>query len=95
MAKNLFSKQQPRHFRYSDVSDEPMTRLLSPIKGYEAVSLVSLEEAVASVSKFFDGIQDYVYVAKENCKYPADGLNQDESASIHVYTMKFDIKPSL
>jgi hypothetical protein len=95
MAKNLFSKQQPRHFRYSDVSDEPMTRSLSPIKGYEAVSLVSLEEAVASVSKFFNGIQDYVYIAKENCKYPADGLNQDESASIHVYTMEFGIEPSL
>jgi hypothetical protein len=95
MAKNLFSKQQPSHFRYSDVSDEPTTRLLLPIRGYEAVSLVSLEEAVASVSKFFNGIEEYVYVAKENCKYPADGLNQDESASIHVYTMEFGIEPSL
>jgi hypothetical protein len=59
------------------------------------VPLVSLEEAVASISKFFDGIEYYVYIAKENCKHPADGLNQDESAAIHLYTMQFDANPSL
>jgi hypothetical protein len=95
MKKAIQSQQQHRNSRFTDISDEPVTRLLSPIKGYEAVPLVSLEQAMFSVSKFFDGIQDYVYTAKENCKHPADGLNQDESASIHLYTMQFDVEPSL
>ena len=95
MNKNVQSKTQLQSSRYSDVSEEPVIRLLSPVKGYEAMPLVSLEEAIAPVSKFFDGIQDYVYVAKGNCKHPTDGLNQDESASIHLYTMQFDIDPSL
>jgi hypothetical protein len=95
MEKTIQSQSQLRNSRYTDISDEPVTRLLSPIKGYEAVPLVPLEQAISSVSKFFDSIQDYVYIAKENCKYPADGLNQDESASIHLYTMQFAVDPSL
>jgi hypothetical protein len=95
MDKTIQSQPQLRNSRYTDISDEPVTRLLSPIKGYEAVPLVPLEQALSSVSKFFDGIQDYIYVAKENCKNPTDGLNQDEAASIYLYTMQFDVDPSL
>ncbi|CAF2642264.1 unnamed protein product [Rotaria sp. Silwood2] len=81
--------------RYSDVRDEPLAKFLSPIKGYEATLPIPLEESISFVSDFFDGIRDYVFVAKHNCKYPADGLKQDESASIYLYTMQFDIEPSL
>ncbi|CAF3124152.1 unnamed protein product [Rotaria sp. Silwood2] len=69
--------------------------MLSPIKGYEIMPLVPLEKAVSDISNVFDDIEDYVYVAKENCKQPANGLSQDESASIHLYTMEFGIEPSL
>ena len=83
------------NLRYSDGSDQPITQHLLPIKGYELFPLVPLEKAVASVSKFFDGIENSVRVARANCKDPADGLNQDESASICLYTMEFNGRPSL
>jgi hypothetical protein len=82
MEKTIQYQQQFRNSRYNDINNEP-------------VLLVPLEQAMSYVSKFFDGIQDYGYVAKENCKHPADGLNQDESASIHLYTIQFDVEPSL
>jgi hypothetical protein len=41
------------------------------------------------LSHLFEEIEGNVWVAKENCKNPADGLSQDESASIQLYTMQF------
>ncbi|CAF1589101.1 unnamed protein product [Adineta steineri] len=81
--------------RYTDFRDEPVSRLLAPIGGYQDKPIVSLEESVELVSDLFDDIQGNVWVAKENCKNPADGLNQNESAAIHLYTMQFDPDPSL
>ncbi len=73
---------------------EPM-RVLSPIKGYENMPLVSLEQAIESISHLFDSIEQYVGISKENCKNPEDGLTQDESAPIYWYTMEFQRGPSL
>ena len=81
--------------RYTDLCDEPVDRLLSPIKGYENKSLLPLNETVKPISRCFKEIEDYVYVALHNCQNPADGLTQEESASIHLYTMEFDGGPSL
>jgi len=81
--------------RYTDLSDEPVTHLLAPITGYQDVPLVSLEESIEPVSHLFDGIEGNVWVAKENCKTPADGLSQNESAAIHLYTMQFGSDLSL
>jgi hypothetical protein len=75
--------------RYTDLRDEPVTRLLAPITGYQDMPLVTLEESIEPVSHLFDEIEGNVWVAKENCKNPADGLSQNESASIHLYTMQF------
>lgn len=69
--------------RYTDLVGEPVARFLSPIKGYESAPVVSLEEAVAPITKFFDSIEEQVWIAKENSKNPPDGLNQEESAAIH------------
>ncbi|CAF0960233.1 unnamed protein product [Adineta steineri] len=80
--------------RYTDFRDEPVTRLLAPISGYQDKPIVSLEESVELVSDLFDDIQGNVWVAKENCKNPADGLDQNESAAIHLYTMQFGAEPS-
>jgi len=82
------------HSRFTDLCDEPM-RFLSPIKGYENKPLVSLEEAVEPISYLFDSIEQYVWVSKKNCNNPKDGLTQDESASIFLYTMEFYGGPSL
>jgi hypothetical protein len=81
--------------RFTDLCDEPVDRLLSPIRGYEDKPLVSLAEAVKPISGFFDEIEDYVYVALHNCQNPPDELTQQESASIHLYTMQFHSGPSL
>jgi len=39
--------------RNSDLSDEPVDRLLVPIRGYEDQPIVSLTEAVKPISRFF------------------------------------------
>ncbi len=81
--------------RYTDLRHEPITRLLIPITAYQDTPQVSLEESIKLVSHLFNGIEGNVWVAKENSKNPANGLSQDESASIQLYTMQFDSEPSL
>lgn len=81
--------------RFSDLANEPIDHLLVPIKGYQEKPLVSLSEAIEPVSGFFNEIEDNVFVALSNCQNPAEALTQDESASIHLYTMEFDGGPSL
>jgi hypothetical protein len=95
----MASKTPPLHnlavSRYTDLRDEPVTRLLAPITGYQDMPLVSLEASIEPVSQLFDGIEGNAWVAKENSQNPADGLSQDESASIHLYTMQFGSDLSL
>ncbi|CAF1535742.1 unnamed protein product [Didymodactylos carnosus] len=67
--------------RYTDICDEPVEKLLSPISGHQYQPLVSLEKAVEPIDHLFNDLQDYVLVAKHNCRDPADGLTQDESAA--------------
>jgi hypothetical protein len=81
--------------RYTDFRDEPVSRLLAPISGYQDMPLVSLEKSIEPVANLFDEIDANVWVAKENSKNPADNLSEDESASIHLYTMQFGSDPSL
>ncbi len=81
--------------RFSDVCDEPVDHLLIPIKGYQEKELVPLIEAIKPISGFFNGIEDNVFVALHNCQNPADGLDQQESAAIQLYTMQFDGEESL
>jgi hypothetical protein len=89
------AKQPSENSRFTDLIDEPVERLLSPIRGYEDKPLLPLTETVKPISGFFDEIQDYVYVALHNCLNPPDDLTQQESASIHLYTMQFHGGPSL
>jgi hypothetical protein len=81
--------------RVSDLSDEPVDRLLLPIRGYEDQPLLPLNETIKPISKLFNRIEDYVFIALHNSQNPVDGLDQQESASIHLYTMKFSGGPSL
>jgi hypothetical protein len=89
------AKQPGDNSRFTDLIDEPVDHLLSPIKGYQDKPLLPLTEAIKPVSTFFDEIEDNVYVALHNCQNPPDELDQQESASIHLYTMQFDGGPSL
>ncbi|CAF2972434.1 unnamed protein product [Rotaria sp. Silwood2] len=81
--------------RFTDLEDEPVDRLLPPIRGYQDQPLVSLTEAIQPVSNYFDEIKNNVMIALRNSQNPADGLTQEESSSIHLYTMQFDEGPSL
>ena len=72
--------------RITDIALEPLETLL-PIEGYQDLPLVPLEIAVEELVVLLPHIQTYAHVAKERCKTPADGLTQDESASIMLYTM--------
>jgi hypothetical protein len=81
--------------RFTDVFEEPLDRFLSPIKGYENRPLVSLIEAIKPISKLFHEVNDYIYIALHNCRSPTDGLDQQESASIYLYTIQFHGGPSL
>lgn len=94
-AKPTTQVQNLAYSRYTDVCDEPVESRLAPISGYQDMPLVTLEESIEPISHLFDKIKDIVQTAKENCKAPADGLSQDESASIYLYTMQFDSGHSL
>ena len=89
------SMQSGENSRFTDLYDEPVDRLLSPIKGYEDKPLLPLTETIKPISGFFNEIEDNVFVALHNCQNPADDLTQEESASIHLYTMQFHGGPSL
>jgi len=71
--------------RFSDVGTLPK-RMLAPIEGYENVPLVSLEEAVEPLVDIVPKVQRNVFIVKQNCNEPEDGLTSDESASIMLYT---------
>ncbi|CAF1201348.1 unnamed protein product [Rotaria sordida] len=76
--------------RVSDIAKEPQ-KMLMPIRGYEKMPLVPLEEAITPLVSILPEVQDYAYVAKQRCEpVPADGLTQDQSASIILYTMEWE-----
>lgn len=65
---------------------------LLPIEGYQNEPLVPLQEAVESLFDTLDRkiLEKQIWIVKERCKYPADGLSQDESASIMLYTLEWN-----
>ena len=71
--------------RFADFGPLPK-RMLAPIEGYEDMPLVTLEEAVKPLIKLVPKVERNVYIVKQNCQNPADGLSVDESASIMLYT---------
>ena len=70
-----------------DIRHEPK-QIIEPISGLEQEPLVSLEEACQSLENILGTeLKLYITVAKANSKEPRNGLTQDESASIYLYTM--------
>jgi len=88
MASNNVHEQKHTH-RFSDIVAEPQ-RMLLPIQGFESMSLVSLEEAVKPLVSVVPDVEQMVWIAKQNCSHPKDGLTSDESASIMIYTMEWE-----
>ena len=73
----------------SGIADEPR-QILQPITGYASEPLLSLEEACQPLLSIIPRLETYIWVAKQNSKNPPDGLTQDESAAIRLYTMEWD-----
>jgi hypothetical protein len=73
--------------RYTDFLDEPLTPFLTPSIDYQRIPLVTLEESVEPIAHLFDKIETKVSMNMDN---PTDGLSEDESRSIHLYTMPSD-----
>ena len=80
-----------RHFRFADVANEPRRRL-PPIQGFEKKPTVSLEEAVVPVKSLVPQVQQMVWTVKGNDPASLEGLTEDESASIRLYTMEWTPK---
>jgi hypothetical protein len=78
-----------RILRITDITEEPHDFLL-PISGYEYLPLVSLEVAVEKLVDLLPAIKNYTLIAKQRCQHPADGLTQDESAAIMLYSMGWE-----
>jgi hypothetical protein len=87
MTDTSFEFINPRYL--AGISDEPK-QLLQPISGYAREPLLSLEEACEPLIPIVPRLQAHIWVAKQNSKNPADGLTQDESAAIRLYTMEWD-----
>ena len=75
--------------RFVDVGEEPR-KLLQPIEGYQSLRLVSLEEAIEPIVEFCPDVRRRAYIAKGNCDSPKDGLTEDESASVYLYTSEWE-----
>ncbi|CAF4971049.1 unnamed protein product [Rotaria sp. Silwood1] len=64
--------------------------MLQPISGYEEEPVLSLEHVCKSLEDILDEeLKQNIVIAKANSAEPEDGLTQDESASIRLYTMKW------
>lgn len=74
--------------RFVDVSQES-GKLLEPIEGYQSLPLVTLEIAVESIVDTCPDVRRRAWIAKTNCDLLKDGLAQDESAAIYLYTAEW------
>ncbi|CAF3008089.1 unnamed protein product [Rotaria sp. Silwood2] len=80
-------KNKNTNFRFADVGTLPK-HMLPPIEGYQKMPLVTLEEAVEPLVQIVPNVKRSVYIVKQNCQNPEDGLTTDESASIMLYTFE-------
>ena len=79
------------HRLLASIRDEPK-QMLKPISGYEREPLLSLEEACKPLEDVLDHeLNQNISIAKMNSTEPENGLTQDESASLHLYTMEWDV----
>jgi hypothetical protein len=75
--------------RITDIAQEPL-EFLSAIIGYEQKPIVSIDEAIIPLIPVVSAIENQTYIAKMRCRNPANGLTQDEAASIMLYTMEWE-----
>ena len=87
MSTGLFEFINPRYIL--GLGDDPK-QLLQPIAGYAQEPLLPLEDACEPLLDIVGRLPAHIWIAKQNSQNPADGLTQDESAAIHLYTMEWE-----
>lgn len=74
----------------ADVLAEPK-QMLKAIAGYEREPLLPIEEACKPLEDILnDELKPNIVIAKLNSAAPGYGLEPDEAAAIHLYTMEWD-----
>ena len=84
----MASKFTDGSHRFSDASGEPRKRL-PPLRGFENMPLVTLDEAIKPLIPHVPEIQHMVYTVRSDNRKPADGLTTEESASIMLYSLEW------
>lgn len=78
--------------RFMDVQNEPLN-IMTPIRGYDRMPLVPLEQAVKPLVDYIPEIEQMADTAKRRCqKPPPDNLTLDQSAAIMLYTFEWEPK---
>jgi hypothetical protein len=73
----------------ASVRDEP-EQMLKPVSRYKEEPLLSIDEVCKPLEQILDKeLAQNMFIAKANSAEPEDKLTQDESASIHLYTMEW------
>ena len=91
MATASHTTKEKRHQnqRFNDVSEEP-DKVLSPLPLLvPASSILSLQRAVEPIHHLVSDLPNKVSYSLDRCKNPQDGLTQEESATIFLYTLQW------
>ncbi|CAF4597785.1 unnamed protein product, partial [Rotaria sp. Silwood2] len=59
------------------------------IEEYKQIPIVSVEQAIEPLISLIPTIKTYVQMVKQKCLNPVDGLTSDESASIMLYSIRW------
>ncbi|UJR24621.1 hypothetical protein I4U23_005995 [Adineta vaga] len=74
--------------RFLDAANESKQNL-GPIRGFETYPLVSLIDSIEPIKYLLYDADTMIKTARRNSQNPADGLTQEESAAIRLYTMQW------
>ena len=78
------------HARVTDDLLQEPGRMLTPIRGYQSMPLVSLQQAVEPLVSILPAVREMVWIVLQQRTGPFHGLSRDESAAIMLYTLDWD-----